>query len=162
MNRRRAVTIGCALCLATLSLAASFDDLRRGDRGRREPLRRVGRDRPAVTSGALSALKDCSEVRGYLIDVAIERVVEARYNWWLMLPWAGPEGGRDVADVPSDYTTTNLQEAGVDEIDIVKTNGTHLYATEGDRLHVLESLGIDGRDARHGRRDRQSATTRSR
>jgi uncharacterized secreted protein with C-terminal beta-propeller domain len=95
---------------------------------------------PVAKTGSLLALNGCIEVHSYLVDVALERVIEARYNWWFMIPWAGPEGGgRDVADVPSDYTTTNVQEQGVDELDIVKTNGTHLYATEGDRLHILKS-----------------------
>jgi uncharacterized secreted protein with C-terminal beta-propeller domain len=73
------------------------------------------------------------------VDVAVERVLEYRYNLWFMVPWFGAEDGRDVSDVPSDYTTTNTQEQGVDEIDIVKTNGTHLYAVESDRLHILRS-----------------------
>jgi uncharacterized secreted protein with C-terminal beta-propeller domain len=78
-------------------------------------------------------------VRSYLIDVAIERVLEYRYNWWFMVPWVGAGDGRETADVPSDYTTTNTQEEGVDEIDIVKTNGTHLYAVEGESLHIMRS-----------------------
>jgi uncharacterized secreted protein with C-terminal beta-propeller domain len=92
-----------------------------------------------AASHALHALEGCEELRAYLVDVAVERVLEYRYNLWWRLPWFGAEGGRDVSDVPSDYTTTNTQEQGVDELDIVKTNGTHLYAVEGDRLHVLRS-----------------------
>jgi uncharacterized secreted protein with C-terminal beta-propeller domain len=88
---------------------------------------------------ALQALSSCDDVRSYLIEVAVERVLEYRYNWRFMLPWFGAEDGREAVDVPSDYTTTNTQEQGVDEIDIVKTNGTHLYAAEGGHLHVLRS-----------------------
>ena len=128
------------MCLAGLSLAASFDGVQRVKPSPRTPTRRVRPARPAAPSTfALQALNSCDEVGSYLIDVAVERVLEYRYNWWFMVPWAGAEGGRDVADVPSDYTTTNTQEQGIDELDIVKTNGTHLYAVEGDRLHVLRS-----------------------
>jgi hypothetical protein len=34
---------------------------------------------------------------------------------------------------------TNLQEAGVDEPDIVKTVGSRLYAVAGDRLHAIDA-----------------------
>jgi len=99
---------------------------------------------PTNTAAALKAFEDCGEIRSYLIDVAVERVLEYRYNWWWYGPvWSGAEDGREVSDAPSDYTTTNTQEEGVDEIDIVKTNGTHLYAVEGERLHVMESWPAD-------------------
>jgi len=129
-----------SMCLAGLSMATAFDDLQRVKPSPRTPIRRVRPARPAAPSTtALQALKSCDEVRAYLIDVAVERVLEYRYHWWFMVPWAGAEDGREVADVPSDYTTTNTQEQGVDELDIVKTNGTHLYAVESDQLHALRS-----------------------
>jgi uncharacterized secreted protein with C-terminal beta-propeller domain len=100
--------------------------------------------RPVAQSSALQALESCDEIQSYLIEVAIERVLEYRYNWWFMVPWAGAEdGGREVSDVPSDYTTTNTQEDGVDELDIVKTNGTHLYAVESENLHIMRSWPAD-------------------
>ena len=139
MKSRRGAALAVLLCLAALSLAPSARDLERAERFRRATSRRAVPAKPAVHSKALHALQDCDEVRSYLIDVAVERVVAYRYNWWYMVPWAGAEDGRQVSDVPSDYTTTNTQEVGVDELDIVKTNGTHLYAVEGDRLHVLRS-----------------------
>lgn len=40
-----------------------------------------------------------------------------------------------------DYSGTNVQEAGVDEPDHVKTDGERLLAVEGDRLHVLDVAG---------------------
>ncbi|MEZ4362585.1 MAG: beta-propeller domain-containing protein [Kofleriaceae bacterium] len=36
-----------------------------------------------------------------------------------------------------DYSGTNNQEAGVDEADYVKTDGYHLYAINGNRLHIF-------------------------
>ncbi|MFV2071315.1 MAG: beta-propeller domain-containing protein [Thermoanaerobaculales bacterium] len=126
--------------MAMLSLTASAVGPTKETPAPRTPDRRVRPVEPATRSTALRALNDCDEVRSYLIEVAVEQVLEYRYNWWIMVPWAGGGDGRDeVADVPSDYTTTNTQEQGVDEIDIVKTNGTHLYAVEGDRLHILRS-----------------------
>jgi uncharacterized secreted protein with C-terminal beta-propeller domain len=40
-----------------------------------------------------------------------------------------------------DYSGTNVQEAGVDEPDVVKTNGATLFAVEGGRL---ESVAVGG------------------
>lgn len=35
-----------------------------------------------------------------------------------------------------DYSGTNNQESGVDEADLVKTDGYHIYALNGNRLHI--------------------------
>lgn len=141
MNSSRGAVLALSICLAGLSMASSFDDLQQVKPSPRVPARRVRQVRPVASpTTALRALSSCAEVRSYLIEVAVERVLEYRYGWhWWGPPWAGAEGGREVADVPSDYTTTNTQEQGVDELDIVKTNGTHIYAVEGDRLHILGS-----------------------
>ncbi|MBD3856167.1 MAG: beta-propeller domain-containing protein [Acidobacteria bacterium] len=142
MKSKHGAVLAFSICLAGLSLAASFDDRHRAKPSPRTPVRRVLPVRPvAPSTNALQALESCDEVQSYLIDVAVERVLEYRYNYhWFMVPWAGGAGdGREVTDVPSDFTTTNTQEQGVDELDIVKTNGTHLYAAEGYGLHILRS-----------------------
>ncbi|MEZ4366648.1 MAG: beta-propeller domain-containing protein [Kofleriaceae bacterium] len=48
---------------------------------------------------------------------------------------SGGDGGGRQEGV--DYSGTNNQEAGVDEADLVKTDGYHLYALNGNRLHIL-------------------------
>jgi uncharacterized secreted protein with C-terminal beta-propeller domain len=143
MKVRESAVLTASLCLAALSLAASPDTVSRRERSRRVPARRIGPAAPVTRSSALSALQSCDEVRASLVDAAVERVLEYRYGGWFLVPWAGAEDGREVSDVPSDYTTTNTQERGVDELDIVKTNGTHLYAVEGDQLHILQSWPAD-------------------
>ncbi len=71
---------------------------------------------------------------------------------------AAPTAGARAADSgPTegvDYSGTNVQEQGVDEPDIAKTNGSTLFAVAGGRLeavdvrearpHVLDSLALDG------------------
>ena len=129
-----------SMCLAGLSMATAFDDLRRVKPSPRTPTRRVRPVTRAIPSTSLKAFKDCEELRSYFLEVAVERVLEYRYNQWRWIAWSGgPEAGGGPSDVPTDYTTTNNQEQGVDEIDIVKTNGTHLYTTERNTLHVLQS-----------------------
>jgi Beta propeller domain len=44
------------------------------------------------------------------------------------------DGGRQEG---VDYSGTNNQESGVDEADNVKTDGFHLYAINGNRLHIF-------------------------
>lgn len=45
---------------------------------------------------------------------------------------ANGAGGRD-------YSTTNIQEEGVDESDIIKNNGEYIYMLSGDSIHVLKA-----------------------
>ncbi|MBT8215610.1 MAG: benzoate transporter [Acidimicrobiia bacterium] len=40
-----------------------------------------------------------------------------------------------------DYSTTNVQEAGVDEPDIIKTNGNYIYAISNGTLFVVDVTG---------------------
>ena len=53
-----------------------------------------------------------------------------------MLPSANKEseGGQDV-----DYSTTNVQVAGVDEPDIVKTDGTYLYIVSNNTVVIVKA-----------------------
>ncbi|HHT17095.1 MAG TPA: hypothetical protein GXZ77_05200 [Papillibacter sp.] len=46
-----------------------------------------------------------------------------------------PVGGRD------DYSQTNVQVEGIDEGDIVKTDGRYIYVLRNDELVILEALG---------------------
>ncbi len=139
MNWKHGTAAVLSICLAGLSSASPSELAKEERRIRRTADRRTRPIRPADPTAKLTSFADCQELRSYFIEVAVETLIEHRYHWWYMIPWAGPEDGRDVSDVPNDYTTTNNQVQGVDEIDIVKTNGTHLYATEGDTLHVLRS-----------------------
>jgi hypothetical protein len=47
---------------------------------------------------------------------------------------SGSGGGRTEG---TDYSGTNNQVAGVDEADIVKTDGYHIYVLNGNRLHIF-------------------------
>jgi inhibitor of cysteine peptidase len=39
----------------------------------------------------------------------------------------------------NDYSTTNIQVAGVDEADIVKTDGTYIYLSQGDTVYIVKA-----------------------
>ena len=144
MSLTRLAPLALVVGFAMMTAAAPAADRRSIEISPRIPDRRVQPIPATDRSVALQALDDCDQAHAYLVEVAVERVLEYRYNRWFIPPWSGVEGDRGAADVPSDYTTTNNQEQGVDELDIVKTNGTHLYATEGDTLHILRSWPAEG------------------
>jgi len=144
MRPTRLASLTFAVVFATITASAPAADRRSIEFSPRIPDRRVRPIPAASRSIALQKLDNCDQAHAYLVEVAVERVLEYRYNRWFIVPWAGAGGDREAADVPSDYTTTNNQEQGVDELDIVKTNGTHLYATEGDTLHIMRSWPAEG------------------
>ena len=50
-----------------------------------------------------------------------------------------PTSAPDRAGSGTDYSTTNNQEVGVDEPDVVKTDGGRIYAVSGTKLHVIDA-----------------------
>lgn len=51
---------------------------------------------------------------------------------------AQAEGGDD-----RGYSTTNVQEAGVDESDIVKNDGSYIYMLTSDKVHVVKAVPVN-------------------
>ena len=53
------------------------------------------------------------------------------------------KGGMLEADTaqlaPGEYSTTNIQVEGVDEADIVKTDGGYIYIVAGEAVHIVRS-----------------------
>ena len=55
-----------------------------------------------------------------------------------------PGGAQPVAGAPEagrDFSQTNVQEAGVDEPDIVKSDGERIFVAAGSTLHAVEVVG---------------------
>ena len=122
-------------------------------------------DRTAATGTAKSSrlvpFRSCGDLLGYVKSQTVP----------LVGPWGFGGSARGVlppgvvtatgaaraATTPTegvDYSGTNVQEQGVDEPDLVKTNGTTLFAVAGGRLNavdvtatrprLLDSLKLDG------------------
>ena len=100
----------------------------------------------------LPAFSDCDELLAYVQGHALERVTA----WGLPGTGGSPmpvalegdvaatesAGDRAMAPVAGeDYSTTNVQRAGVDEPDIVKTDGERLVTLTGDRIVVVDVSG---------------------
>ncbi len=56
-----------------------------------------------------------------------------------------PQQGRGSAPTSDDHTTTNVQVAGIDEADVVKTDGDVLYAAADRHVTVVDLAGPDTR-----------------
>jgi uncharacterized secreted protein with C-terminal beta-propeller domain len=97
---------------------------------------------------ALQAYAGCEDLRSYMSDVVLETVLQCKYhficqNWWRPWdenPWSVP-GTLDNGGVesPTDYTSTNVQEQGVDEVDFVKTDGDYIYVVHSGKLLIVKS-----------------------
>jgi uncharacterized secreted protein with C-terminal beta-propeller domain len=51
---------------------------------------------------------------------------------------AAPEASRAAGTAGVDFSTTNVQEQGVDEPDLVKSNGSTLFVVRSDRLFAVD------------------------
>ncbi len=109
----------------------------------------VGGSTPLVQSKefALLPAPNCDIVRDRLIDATTEQALDSLYNAYyrdfndMNNAEAAPGDSNDNAgsDAPDDYTETNVQEAGVDEPDIIKTDGKFIYTTKGNELLIIKS-----------------------
>ncbi len=103
----------------------------------------------ATAPFALTPAANCDVIRGHVLDVAVETIVQNRYgaNFWRMGVDFANDGtaapGTDEKTGPDDFTTTNVQEAGVDELDFVKTDGSFIYTTRDNALIIVKSWPVD-------------------
>jgi uncharacterized secreted protein with C-terminal beta-propeller domain len=107
-------------------------------------------------TGALKPFNTCDSVLQYFKDQAPEYLIEGA-GGAATADGAGvparrsgvPEQSRDSSSrtgaesgsTPPGYSTTNVQEAGVDEPDIVKTDGNRIVAVAQARVHLV---GLNG------------------
>lgn len=59
------------------------------------------------------------------------------------VPAAAGSAEGDSAATNTDYSTTNVQVAGIDEADIVKTDGDYLYIARGRTIAIVAASGAD-------------------
>lgn len=90
----------------------------------------------------LKPFASAAEMKAYLAEQAENRWnTRGDIGFGLLGPIAGspmPAAGEaDQAAPAAEFSTTNLQEPGVDESDRVKTDGQYLYVATGDRLRIV-------------------------
>jgi len=117
----------------------------------------------APEHGRLVAFRSCGELLGYVKTHAAPFVtaygVGQSAGPGVVAPGVAPgvQAAPATGSTPQqgvDYSGTNVQEAGVDEPDIVKTNGRTLFSVESGRLEavavgagrprLLDTLKLDG------------------
>lgn len=96
---------------------------------------------------ALTSFESCESLEQYIEDTAVQQMriaLEPVREIGGLVPLAAGAATRSDAtatqeSAPNGYTRTNTQVDGVDEADIVKTNGTHIFALAGSTLHIAKS-----------------------
>jgi uncharacterized secreted protein with C-terminal beta-propeller domain len=90
----------------------------------------------------LARFTSCADYRSDVADSWLESLIQWRYGYGLMYAEDGATEDADASSGPADYSTTNVQEAGVDEPDMVKTDGKFLYVIDQQwdgALHIVKS-----------------------
>ncbi|HEV8606493.1 MAG TPA: beta-propeller domain-containing protein, partial [Tepidisphaeraceae bacterium] len=122
---------------------------------------RWDRTRADVRINDLQTVTDRDALKQKLIDMAMARwqysFDQPVWNWWYGRggggvyvyaadvaggPPAGMETGGAVV-APTDHSDTNTQETGVDEADIIKTDGDYLYLVQNNELVILDAWPAD-------------------
>ena len=107
-----------------------------------------GQTGKTVAAGGLTFAKSYSEVYSALTDA--QKAIADRDKSINMTDGApdDPESGGkgDGEGEGTFYSGTNVQVAGVDEGDIVKTDGTYIYILRGSELIVMQADGADVTD----------------
>ncbi|MGH8874462.1 MAG: beta-propeller domain-containing protein, partial [Acidimicrobiia bacterium] len=133
------------LLSALLTIVACTSSPVVGERPAEPPLR----PQVELVAFALQPFDDCDALLDYLREHALERVTP----WGLEgVPWghmqATGDGAAtfataeaDTARAGVDYSITNVQELGVDEPDLVKTDGERILVVAQGRLHYVDVTG---------------------
>jgi hypothetical protein len=130
LRRLRFLAAVGLLLLATLAGAATHSDAEGAQ----------GSSAATAKAGRLVAFRSCADLLAHAKSQATRLVGP----WGLGGPIAmdtavgAPEARASAPAQGVDYSGTNVQEEGVDEPDLVKTNGTTLFAVAGGRLNAVD------------------------
>ncbi len=114
---------------------------------------RAAPDHIAASAGAtrLVPFRSCGDLLGYVKSQAVPLVGPWGFGGALSAkgglppgvtaPVAGSTSAGTTPTAGVDYSGTNVQEQGVDEPDLVKTNGTTLFAVAGNQLNAVDVTG---------------------
>lgn len=99
---------------------------------------------PNLTPAPLVRYTSCSELLADLQKEALENkscTYEYGYDGTDVGGTSSPSSDSDGSDVASetDFTPTNIQEKGVDEADIVKTDGEYLYVATKNGIEIFKA-----------------------
>ena len=106
-----------------------------------------GRSKATVTvsvhdkaSDLHAKFESVEQLRDYLLELSVERNQHLFGQPGYVFDYRFLE---DTANATLKFSETNVQVAGVDEDDIVETDGNFIYALRGDELTIVRSLPAD-------------------
>ena len=98
----------------------------------------------------LRAFQSCGELESYLEDAALDQIGRSYYWGWGRGFEGKPALGEPAQDTGAEtddaapsaggLTGTNVQEAGVDEADFVKSDAQFIYVLHGQNLVILDAF----------------------
>jgi hypothetical protein len=97
-----------------------------------------------ITSSTLSTFQDNAELEQYLKEQFAKSIVDITSSGTGgpsdVTPNDSEPGSEDGQDSDAgDYTPTNVQEQGVDEADVVKTDGDYFYIAGRDKVSIVNT-----------------------
>jgi uncharacterized secreted protein with C-terminal beta-propeller domain len=98
--------------------------------------------KPEAPSIGLSRFESCAALRSYVVDGTVEMLVQSSYGYDVALA-VDDSGSESGSSGPSSYSGTNVQEARVDEPDMVKTDGTHIFAIHNNAISIIKSWPVE-------------------
>lgn len=90
----------------------------------------------------LQQFASCDAMKDHLADSFMHQYGSFEYHFGGFED-SGVAEGDSSPSAPSDYSTTNIQEAGVDEPDLVKTDGEFIYMSTSDTLRIVQSWPVE-------------------
>ncbi len=116
-----------------------------------DEVRHRGCNPNAPTVASMRGARNCTDLRDAIRELAIKQVrkrfTEGHFGGPIILRnTAAPEAR--TADAPA-HSETNTQVAGVDEADIVKTDGNRIYSLAGRQLRIFKSWPAAGTELEH-------------
>ena len=148
------ITVGAALALSACALPARSSGMT--TQLRSNPSTTVVRSSYPSAVGALLPFDACEDLLDWTIGHALDRVGPYGLDGHGAYPiydemFADAAGVLEQSAAPrspatttagsGDVVGTNLQEVGVDEPDLVKTDGEHIVAVSGSTLHIVSIRG---------------------
>jgi hypothetical protein len=105
---------------------------------------------PAFLASSLQTVDRCDDLLAHFIEQGLAAVTPWGLpgDGWGWFPAPGAVRSEDGAGAPTgppavEHSTTNVQEVGVDEPDIIKTDGRHVFALVDGSLRIATVDGTD-------------------
>ncbi len=132
---QRLFTLASLLSLGSLSACGEFDAPPASETQQPRALEHFDSCAEMLQYTRVQSLAQLESDDFFYGEVEIENAARGSDDSAEGLPSAGGKNN-------ADFSTTNVQEAGVDEPDVIKTNGDRIVAISGDTLHIIDSSGM--------------------